>query len=156
MTVTFSSLLSVKIPKPLVFLLLKFLTISNCRCFSACYEKLWGRESRYSLLSYNKSSLFFQTKKCLQDYFLKSVSVLPLFPHLIPVAFHSSFSYAPCLSPGWRAGWPHCTQCWESGLGIRISKAAWCFQSKVYPFKHSILFSSDDNEPVGQTYLGQW
>lgn len=98
MTVTFSSLLSVKIPKPLVFL--NFFTIYNCRCFSACYEKLWGREGRYNLLSYIITSLF-SDQKVFSRLFLEiycSLAFIPSF--LTPVVFQlPSILSQPCLVP---------------------------------------------------------
>lgn len=60
---------------------------------------------------------FFQNKKSLQGYFLKSIAVLPLFPHFLHQwcfsSPASSFSPALCLCPRWRAGWPHSMQCWD-------------------------------------------
>lgn len=87
MTGTFSSLLSAKISKSLLFPLLKFFTISNCRCFSACYEKLWGREGRYNLLNYIKPSLF-SDQKVSSRLFLEICCSPAFIPSLLtPVVF---------------------------------------------------------------------
>lgn len=151
---------------PSSFFSLNFFTISNCRCFSECYEKLWWREGRCNLLSCIKTSLFFQTKKYLQYYFLKYIAVLPLFPHsLYQWCFRSpasSFSPAQCLSPRWTGGWPHCTQGWDAWRvwfgyqhqqgSLMLSEQDVSFQTQYFIF----FFASEGNEPVGQTYLGKW
>lgn len=162
MTGNFSSLLSAKIPKSLLFLLLlTFFTISNCRCFSACYEKLWGRDGRYNFLNDTEPSLF-SDQKVSSRLFLE-IYCSPAFIHtfITPVVFQlpSILLALLCayLPGGGQAGHipPSAEMTGQSGLGISNSKAASCFQSKVYPFKHSILFTSDGNDPVGQTHLGQ-
>lgn len=91
------SLLSAKIPKSLPFFFLKFFTISNCRWFSECYEKLWGREGRCNLLSYIKTSLF-SDQKISSILFLKIYSCPAFIPtFLIPVVFQ--LPSIPCSVP---------------------------------------------------------
>ena len=163
MTGIFRSLLSVKIPTALLFLLLlKFLPFQIVDAFHHIMRSFGGREGRYGLLNYTKTSLS-HTKKALQGYFLKSIAALPFFPHFLHQHCFSSpassFSPALCLStqaegrlatsrpalrrPDSPVRKPH--------ISISMAGArARCSQRQGVSFQ-TRYFISDGNEPVEKT-----
>lgn len=86
---------------PWSFFSLNFFTISNCRCFSACYEKLWGGERADTTSWVTLKPVFFSDQKVSSRLFLEiycSLAFIPTF--LTPVVFQlPSILFQPCSVP---------------------------------------------------------